>query len=165
MKNFQSAIILVLIAVSAVCVWALTQKPAGRVEKIEETSLFLVSVQEHKDGKIKKLFRLQNQHGNVIVDWVNDDLGNPFIHCRGLVFIGKKRGETELFDCRKTPFSPILTHLYLDRHGYVLEDIRPHYNNENSVVIVLRQKGVDGFLGKHLLSYNLKTKQLTSLLN
>ena len=165
MKNFQFVSVLVLLVICIAGVYTLTKKTARNVEEIEKTQLFLVSSQKTEDGKIKKYYSLQSRHSKVVADWINDDFGNPFINCRGLVFIGKKRGEMELFDCRKSPFEPVLTHQYLDKHGYVLVDMRPHYNDGSSVVIELRQKGVDGFLGKHLLSYDLNTKKLTSLLN
>ena len=97
MKNFQFVSVLVLLVICIAGVYTLTKKTARNVEEIEKTQLFLVSSQKTEDGKIKKYYSLQSRHSKVVADWINDDFGNPFINCRGLVFIGKKRGEMELF--------------------------------------------------------------------
>ena len=54
---------------------------------------------------------------------------------------------------------------YLAKNGYVLDELRPRYDDDNLVVINLHKKGVDGFMGKQTWIYNLKSEKLSSSVN
>ena len=80
--------------------------------------------------------------------------------CRGFVLIGKKPGEMELFDCRNGERKPILSKMELDKVNCRLLDIRPRYDNENLVAVIMQKKDKQGFSGKKLYTYDLKNNYL-----
>ena len=161
--NFISAVLFVAAALVYVCMFPHNYAP--QVVPIDDTSMFLVTKQQDEHGKPAKYYRLMEGDDVVIEDWVKDNSGNPFCNCRGLVFMGQKRGQMELFNCRNGARFPILTKAYLDKINCELEEMRPRYDDENLVVICLQQKNIKGFVGKHTLLYNLKTEKLSSFIN
>ena len=70
-----------------------------------------------------------------------------------------------MFDCRFGKLVPVLSAEYLAKNGYVLDELRPRYDDDNLVVINLHKKSVAGFMGKKTLIYNLKSEKLSSSIN
>lgn len=165
MKHFKFIITALLAAAALVYVCIFPHSSAPQVIPIDNTSLFLVTKQQDEHGKQIKYYRLMEGNDVVVEDWVKDISGNPFCSCRGLVFMGRKRGQMELFNCRNGARFPILTKAYLDKIGCELTEMHPRYDDKNLVVIFLQQKKVKGFMGSHTLLYNLKTQRLSSFIN
>lgn len=165
MKKLKSIVILVFGFVCIALAYVYPSKSTLQRNHIDGTSLFLVSKQENRNGQLVKLYRLMSDDDVVLVDWVQDNFDNPFCNCRGLVFMGKQRGQMGLFDCRFGEPVPVLSTEYLAKVGYVLDELRPRYDDGNLVVINLHKKGVEGFMGKQTLFYNLKTEKLSSFIN
>lgn len=131
------------------------------VMPVEKTELFIMVKQLEQNGQNNNYYRLMDIRQNVVADWVKDNQGNPFSFCRGLVLIGKKRGEMELFDCRNGQKKPIFSKIELDKLNCCLLDIRPRYDNENLVVIIMQRKDLQGFLGKKRYVYDLGNNSLS----
>lgn len=165
MKKLKSIVILVFGFVCIALAYVYPSKSTVQRNRIDGTSLFWVSKQENRNGQLVKLYRLMSGDDVVLVDWVQDNFDNPFCNCRGLVFMGKQRGQMGLFDCRFGEPVPVLSTEYLAKTGYVLDELRPRYDDDNLVVINLHKKDVDGFMGKQTLFYNLKTEKLSSFIN
>lgn len=165
MKKLKSIVILVFGFVCIALTYVYPSKSTVQRNRIEGTSLFWVSKQENRNGQLVKLYRLMSGDDVVLVDWVQDNFDNPFCNCRGLVFMGKQRGQMGLFDCRFGEPVPVLSTEYLAKTGYVLDELRPRYDDDNLVVINLHKKDVEGFMGKQTLFYNLKTEKLSSFIN
>lgn len=165
MKKLKFIVVLTLGLVFAALAYVYPSQSTIQRNRIENTSLFWVSKQENQNGKPVKLYRLMAGDDVVLVDWVQDNLDNPFCNCRGLVFVGKRRGQMELFDCRFGEPVQVLSAEYLAKNGYVLDELHPRYDDDNLVVINLHKKGVDGFMGKRTLIYNLKAEKLSSFIN
>lgn len=165
MKKFQIFLTLFFFAVCFVFACIHPSKANLRQTQIEGTSLFLAAKHLSRNGKNITCYRLLDGRGKIIQDWVQDNLDNPFCNCRGLVFVGKRRGQMELFDCRFGEPVQVLSAEYLAKNGYVLDELRPRYDDDNLVVINLHKKGVDGFMGKRTLIYNLKSEKLSSFIN
>ena len=165
MKKLKFIVVLTLGLVYAALAYVYPSQSTIQRNRIENTSLFWVSKQENQNGKPVKLYRLMAGDDVVLVDWVQDNLDNPFCNCRGLVFVGKRRGQMELFDCRFGEPVQVLSAEYLAKNGYVLDELRPRYDDDNLVVINLHKKGVDGFMGKQTWIYNLKSEKLSSFIN
>ena len=165
MKKLKFIVVLTLGLVFAALAYVYPSQSTIQRNRIENTSLFWVSKQENQNGKPVKLYRLMAGDDVVLVDWVQDNLDNPFCNCRGLVFVGKRRGQMELFDCRNGQRIPVLTKKYLDKIGCVLDELRSRYDDENLVIINMHKKDIVGFMGKQTLVYNLKTAKLSSFIN
>lgn len=165
MKKLKSIVILVFGFVCIALTYVYPSKSTVQRNRIDGTSLFWVSKQENRNGQLMKLYRLMSGDDVVLVDWVQDNFDNPFCNCRGLVFMGKQRGQMGLFDCRFGEPVPVLSTEYLAKTGYVLDELRPRYDDDNLVVINLHKKDVEGFMGKQTLFYNLKTEKLSSFIN
>lgn len=165
MKKFQIFLTLFFFAVCFVFACIHPSKANLRQTQIEGTSLFLATKHLSRNGKNITCYRLLDGRGKIIQDWVADNFDNPFCNCRGLVFIGKQRGQMELFDCRNGQRIPVLTKKYLDEIGCVLDELRSRYDDENLVIINMHKKDIVGFMGKQTLVYNLKTAKLSSFIN
>lgn len=165
MKKFKFIVVLTLGLFCVVMACVYSDRSIIQRNRIENTSLFWVSKQENQNGKMVKMYRLIAGDNVVLVDWIQDNFDNPFCNCRGLVFIGKRRGQMELFDCRFGKLVPVLSAEYLAKNGYVLDELRPRYDDDNLVVINLHKKSVAGFMGKRTLIYNLKSEKLSSFIN
>lgn len=160
MKKKFLEIFLVLCVLTFVAAIAYTPNISISIKPVEKTELLIMSKKSEQNGHNDTYYCLLDIHHNVIVDWVKDNRGNPFSFCRGLVLIGKKRGEMELFDCRNGERKPILSKMELDKVNCRLLDIRPRYDNENLVAVIMQKKDKQGFSGKRLYTYDLKNNYL-----
>ena len=160
MKKKFLEIFLVLCVLTFVAAIAYTPNISISIKPVEETELLVMSKKSEQNGRNDTYYCLLDIHHNVIVDWVKDNRGNTFSFCRGLLLIGKKRGEMELFDCRNGERKPILSKMKLDKINCRLLDIRPRYDNENLVAVIMQKKDKQGFSGKKLYMYDLKNNYL-----
>ena len=160
MKKNLLEIFLVLCVLIFVFTAVYNSNVSMNVQPVEKTELFVMAKQQEQNGRNNTYYRLVDIHHSVVVDWVKDNQGNPFSYCRGLVLIGKKRGEMELFDCRNGQKKLIFSKLELNKLNCRLLDIRPRYDNKNLVAIIMQRKNLQGFLGARRYVYDLEHNSL-----